>query len=87
MLEEVATISVARQSSTTLNVLADMPKAGKVVLRDLRCARPSTRAPIDSRMTSTVAMDMMTAHTMTATVSSLVRPTGNCRGQGLVRLG
>ena len=34
---------------------------------------------MDSLMTSTVAIDMMTAQTMTATVSSLVRPTGNCR--------
>ena len=42
-----------------------------------RCARPAIRAPIDSLMTSTVAMDMMTAQRMTATVSSLVRPTGN----------
>ena len=48
-----------------------------------RCARPSTRAPMDSRMTSTVAIDMMTAHTMTATVSSLVRPTGNCMATAL----
>ncbi len=43
-----------------------------------RCARPSTKAPIDSLMTNTVAMDIMTAQTMTATVSSRVRPTGNC---------
>ena len=34
---------------------------------------------MDSLMTSTVAIDMMTAHTMTATVSNLVRPTGNCK--------
>lgn len=33
---------------------------------------------MDSLMTNTVAMDMMTAQTMTATVSSRVRPTGNC---------
>lgn len=33
---------------------------------------------MDSLMTNTVAMDIMTAQTMTATVSSRVRPTGNC---------
>ena len=38
---------------------------------------------MDSLMTNTVAMDMMTAQTMTATVSSRVRPTGNCTTGGV----
>ena len=56
----------------------DESMAGSAEEGNSRCARPSTKAPIDSLMTKTVAMDIMTAQTMTATVSSRVRPTGNC---------
>lgn len=54
-----------------------------MVLKHPPCARPSIRAWTDSRMTRTVAMDMMTAQTITETVSKRVRPTGNCSKHAL----
>jgi hypothetical protein len=73
-------ISIAVDHNSVQEHTCNIVKAWLAALKneDSRCARPSIKAPIDSLMTNTVAMDMMTAQTMTATVSSLVRPTGNC---------